>query len=99
MMTFTTASATAEPLTIDAIREAVGHLQALGEEPIRRYMREKGFDPDKGGRLVLPESMREKFSSMFGPPWYVKFSKIIEKDGFMFIDPLGARHDINEVKP
>lgn len=94
MTTFTTASTTSEPLTVDAIREAIAHIQALGEGPIRRYMRDKGFDPENGGMLVLPESMRNQFGQ-FGAPRYVKFSAIVQ-NGLMFIDPLyPSPHDIS----
>lgn len=64
--------------TLEAILEAA---RALPVEPVRAFMLERGFDPDDGDKMVLPDTdeMRARGWGPFGPPNYVVFSKLIEQ--------------------
>lgn len=83
--TTTTSNLPSDTLTVAKVKEAVERLKSLGEDPLRAYMRDHGFDPEKGGRIALPESMRDQFG-LFGPPSYVCFSQVI-KAPLLFMAP------------
>ena len=72
----TAASSTAGTLTLEKLEKVFDTLKPLGEDPLAKFMREKGFDHTKGGRLVLPGSMRGLFGYI-GPPWYVRLSESV----------------------
>lgn len=63
-------------MTLEKLNESMEALKALGEDPLKVYMRKKGFDPDKGCKLVLPESTREMFEP-WGPPTFVHLSDLV----------------------
>jgi hypothetical protein len=81
-----------EPLTLAKLEETIQRIRALGTEPVEAYMVANGFDPKKGGRMILPESMKDDFGP-FGAPWFVRFSKIVTDQAVMFIDTFGATVD------
>jgi hypothetical protein len=78
--TFTTAS-TIDPgsLTMEKLEEAKRAIQRATEDPLRAFMVEKGFDPARGGVLFLPEKWRSRFMLPFGPPDYIRFSRMISE--------------------
>jgi hypothetical protein len=59
-------------VNLKTIRAAMDAIR--GSCPIRRYMIEKGFNPDEGCKLILPSSMAADNDNL---PNYVKFSKFI----------------------
>lgn len=75
--TCTTSASSAPPLTVEGLRKLIADLEALMPpvDGLAALMRERGFDPDRGCVLFLPESMR----SLAGPfpPKYVRFSAFI----------------------
>ena len=85
-MNTTIGTMTSAPLTIETLKEVAAKIAALGEEPIRAYMKREGFDPERGGLLVMPDGMRGQFGP-YGAPAYVKFSKIVASP-VMLIDPM-----------
>lgn len=76
-----TAATCDSSVTIDDILEVVAELT---EDPLAIFMRAKGFDPDKGCFLILPEAMAADLGS-FGPPKYVRLSKVTDR--IMMVDP------------
>lgn len=73
----TTASTASTSPPMDAsklLASMAAIVQAAREEPIAVWMRSQGFDPARGCRLVLPESMREPLM-----PSYVHFSRLVDK--------------------
>jgi hypothetical protein len=40
--------------------------------PVRKYLTAQGFNPDKGGMMILPDCYKEAFGA-YAPP-YVRFS-------------------------
>lgn len=68
------------------IEELTKSISLLVDSSLREYMVEHGFDPDKGGLIVVPESMRHTFGPL-AVPSFVRFSKFVT-DVLMFIDPL-----------
>jgi len=46
---------------------------------LAKHMRDKGFDPADGCFFVMPISMKTTDNwGLFGPPYYVKFSNLVE---------------------
>lgn len=62
-----------ECLTIDKLKEA---MSKIPEDPVAKAMREQGFDPDDGCKLILPASRRANFGNYV--PSYVQFSNLVE---------------------
>lgn len=87
-------------ITADTIKEVVAKLNAMSEEPIRAYMCRLGFDPERGGLLVLPEDQREYFESkLWRVPSYVKFSKVLTS-AVVFLDPMhDFRQSLRKARP
>lgn len=85
-MNATTGTTTSETLTVEVLKDAMKRIGALTADPILVYMKREGFDPEAGGLMILPESLRDHFGP-WGAPRYVKFSKIIDEP-LMLIDPL-----------
>jgi len=72
----TTASTSQSPkLTVEMLFASMKAVEELLKQPdpLATWMREEGFDPDRGGILVIPESMRNDLFPLF-PPKYVRFS-------------------------
>ena len=66
---------TESPKTLDlAAIEAL--LDSIPPDPLATWMRQQGFDPNKGGVLVLPPEM----AVHLGPftPHYIKLSKLTD---------------------
>lgn len=70
-----TTSSAAAPTTLD-IAAVVAMLDKIPPDPLASWMRQQGFDPNRGGILVLPPEM----ATHLGPflPRYVKLSKLTD---------------------
>ena len=44
-------------------------------DPLAAYMTRRGYDPQKGGRLLIPESVKLDWGT-FGPPYYVRITPV-----------------------
>ncbi len=65
--------------------------KTIPSNPIVDFMIAQGFDPAKGGVLVLPLEFEDKFFTMFNldlRPNYVIFSKIVQQPMLM----MGPQH-------
>jgi hypothetical protein len=69
-------------LTIDKLREI--H-DIMPSDPLEDWMRERGFDPKKGGRIILPKREAEKLGLPL--PYYVTVSALVENP-LLCIDPM-----------
>lgn len=77
-MTNTTAGTGGGPaITLEAIERAMVALAAMGPEPIGAWMAAQGFPPERGGRLLLPDSMRAELTLPAFLPWYVRFTSLL----------------------
>lgn len=82
---YTTCTATAsEPLTVDHLKEVIAAIANMPPEPFGEYMRKRGFSPEDGYRLVLPETLRERCGPLV--PRYVGFTDAVEAP-FIYMDP------------
>lgn len=61
-------------LTAEKLKEIATTMRSI-PDATRDWMIEKGFDPAKGGRLVLPITMVELVTH---PPEYIQFSYLVE---------------------
>lgn len=87
-MSETTTTGTAPILTVDVLKSVMEAVKGLGEDPLVVLLRRHGFDPERGGRLLLPESLREMFAP-WGPPHFVLLHPVVTQP-IMFTDPLAA---------
>lgn len=60
-------------LTLETILEAEKLIKDI-KDPLAEYMKEKGYDPEKGDMLAWPESMSKVFGKKIPPP-YVRIVK------------------------
>lgn len=88
MLTSTTSTnaVASTDITLEKVLDAIALLKMLETEPARVFMISKGFAPESGGRLVLPERVKAALFP-WGAPKYVLFSKITEQ-ALLFRDPL-----------
>lgn len=71
-MTDTTATTTTSTTpTVDDITNAIMNLMRASD-PLALFMKQRGFDPEKGGLLILPSTLLDLFP--MGAPTYVRFS-------------------------
>ena len=61
-------------VTIDQLLDA---LDSMPKDPIAEWMKAEGFDPGKGCKLVLPESMRGEMGPL--PANYMVFSMLVSR--------------------
>lgn len=73
----TTTYATTSTITREEIAAAVNRLEEIGD-PIARYMRRAGFDPDHGAILVVPTRLWSLMRQIGPVPSYVRPSAVIE---------------------
>jgi hypothetical protein len=71
-----------KPLSFDALKEAI---VAMPKDPLAEWMRDKGFNPNNGCKLILPEFMRDVAGKL--PPDYMLFSEYV--DSPLLVDPSG----------
>lgn len=76
--TASTTTSTTSTVTLETLREVKRAIQRVTEDPIKAFMVEKGFDPASGGVLVLPEAWRSRLMLPFGPPDYLRFSRLTD---------------------
>lgn len=83
MNTTTTQSSNVPELTLEKLKEAMSLIEDIqkSRELLLEYMRSKGFDPEKGDKIIWPESMVDVFGG-FLPP-YVQISKHVNEPIFI----------------
>lgn len=79
-MTYTSATTSQRPFTLDDMRRAADVLRDMPPEPIGEWMREQGMPPSLY-TLFLPSSMRPAEDALW--PSYVHFSDLIERPVFV----------------
>ncbi len=72
MNTFTTQ--TSGNITLESIQEVKKLL--VDVDPIVKFMREKGFDPDEGCLMIVPSVWRDKWQVHRK---YIKYSDVIDQ--------------------
>jgi hypothetical protein len=77
-MDITGQKADMSPVTFDQLLDA---LESMPKDPIAEWMKDNGFDPDKGCKLVLPASMRSEMGLMAAN--YMMFSMLVSKPMMM----------------
>jgi hypothetical protein len=87
-----TSDISGQDLTLERVMEAKRLLDEI-KDPLAEYMREKGFDPDKGDMIVLPENMRNIFDGL-PLPSYARVSKLVDKPYMV----KGFRLNLNDIK-
>lgn len=102
----TTATATAQPLTLASLERIVDAVAALPPDPLAQKMAADGFDPKAGGILILPIAMRTSVDwGPFGPPDYLRFSDVVKAPTYAMdpglrlqaiisFNPLKANHEL-----
>lgn len=79
--TASTAGTFGATLKMEDLQKSIEILQAHFNDPdnpenkLKQWMRAKGFDPDLGDLMVLPESTREELGPF--PPRFIRFSSYL----------------------
>ena len=64
-------------VTLDDVLAAWEELKKVCPDPLAQWMREQGFDPDKGAKLLWPAEIPQDWGP-FGKPTYVLLSKLMK---------------------
>lgn len=64
--------------TLQSLLDAIEKIKALPEDPLKVWMKSKGYDPDNGARFVFPSGHEMlKMFGAFGPPDYIRLSDYV----------------------
>lgn len=77
-MTYTCTTSPVTTPTLADIQRVVETLEEFKRQgdPIALWMAEQGFAPERGGKLILPATMRDEMGPF--PPKYVRFSTVLK---------------------